>query len=308
MDSPAVATRGLTHRYGDRLALDGVSLEVAPGEIVALLGPNGGGKSTLLRLLTTSLPIQEGAASVLSHDVAAAPLAVRQSLGVVFQHPSLDKKLSVAENLRYHAMLYGMDRRLAARRADELLEIFGLAGRRRDRVETLSGGLARRVEIAKALMPEPRLLVLDEPSVGLDPLSRRELWTCLEGLRSNGVTLLLSTHLMDEAERAGRVAILDRGRLVAIGAPNSLRAEIGGDVVRFTSPAPDRLASALRDLALDPVVNDSEVRVEHPDGLALVGEIARRTPSDLIDGLAVSKPTLEDVFLRRAGHRFEESP
>ena len=214
-DIPAVSVEGLTHRYGDREALRGVSFAVPPGEIFGLLGPNGGGKTTLFRILSTALVPTSGQARIFGQDVIAQPALVRQQIGIVFQSPSLDKKLTAAENLRHHGHLYGLRGRVLRARTDEMLARVGLSDRAGDRVERLSGGLQRRVELAKGLLPQPRMLLMDEPSTGLDPGARRDLWDYLTQLRDrDGLTILLTTHLMDEADRCDRVAILDRKSVV----------------------------------------------------------------------------------------------
>ena len=228
---PLVSIEGLSRTYGDRLALDRVSFDVAPGELFALLGPNGGGKTTLFKLLATLIPPSQGTFRVdgLSPDGSLREL--RRRLGVVFQSPSLDRKLTVLENLLVHGAILGLGGRALRTRAGELLARMGVDDRARDLVETLSGGLARRVEIAKALLGAPKVLLLDEPSTGLDPLARRSLRALLAELARGGTTVLLTTHLFDEAEEAGRIGILDRGRLVALGAPSDLKREVGGDVL-----------------------------------------------------------------------------
>ncbi len=241
--APALSTKGLTHRYGDRLALDDVSLRVAPREIFGLLGPNGGGKTTLFRILSTLVRPTSGTASILGLDLLRDTTALRARIGVVFQAPSLDKKLRVRENLAHQGHLYGLSGAALHERIDHLLIEFNLRDRARDLVETLSGGLQRRVEIAKSLLHRPELLLLDEPSTGLDPGARIDLWQTLYRLRDQqNVTVLLTTHLMEEAERCDRVAIIDQGRIVAEGTPEELRAEIGGDVISARS----RDATSLR--------------------------------------------------------------
>jgi ABC-2 type transport system ATP-binding protein len=283
----------LTHRYGDRLALDAVSFTVQRGEIFGLLGPNGGGKTTLFRILTTLIPPTEG--TVQSVD--------RSRFGVVFQSPSLDKKLTVAENLRHHGHLYGLSGASLRQRMDELLARFGLADRRNDLVEKLSGGLRRRVELAKGLLHKPELLLLDEPSTGLDPLVRRELGDYLEELRDkDGVTVVLTTHIMDEAERCDRLALLDSGKLVALDTPAALKEQVGGDVVTVT-PASLREAIEKR-FNVQAKVVDNTVRIEWPRGHEFVPELIEAFPGK-VDSVSVGKPTLEDVFIHLTGHRIE---
>src|SRR5882672_8865134 len=232
MDVALLAVETLTHRYGERVALNKVSFEVPKGEIFGLLGPNGGGKTTLFRILSTLVRPTSGSASILGLDLLRDTAALRSRIGVVFQAPSLDKKLRVRENLAHQGHLYGLAGSALRGRIDHLLIEFNLRDRAHDLVETLSGGLQRRVEIAKSLLHRPELLLLDEPSTGLDPGARIDLWQTLYRLRDQqDVTILLTTHLMEEAARCDRVAILDRGRIVASGTPEALRAEIGGEVV-----------------------------------------------------------------------------
>jgi ABC-2 type transport system ATP-binding protein len=301
---PAVAVQHVTYRYRDRVALDDVSFDVPAGEIFGLLGPNGGGKSTLFRLLATASLLQDGWLNISGYDLKDNPFEVRQLIGVVFQSPSLDKKLTVFENLRHHARLYGMSRSEYVGRIDESLDRVGLLNRRADRVETLSGGLARRAEIAQSLLHRPGVLIMDEPSTGLDPAARSDLWRYLETLPAQGVTILLTTHLMEEAERCARVGILDRGKLVGLGRPADLRAEIGGEVVSIQSLHAEELARQLESrLSVAVHCHGSRVRFELPGGfpsLAGVLEVA----SGRMDSISVARPTLEDVFLKRTGHQF----
>jgi ABC-2 type transport system ATP-binding protein len=224
-------------------------------------------------------------------------------IGVVFQTPSLDEQLTVAENLAHQGYLYGLRGRELRRRADDLLDRFRLAGRRGDRVGTLSGGMKRRVEISKALLHRPRLLLLDEPSSGLDPGARRDLWTVLEELRADrDVTVLMTTHFIEEGDGCDRLALVDGGRIVASGDPETLKSEIGGDVVALRSRQAEGLAEELADrFALDVTTHQDVVRFEHPRAHELVAQVAELS-GDRVEALTISKPTLEDVFLRRTGH------
>ena len=229
---PAIEISHLAHRYGEHEAIRDLSLSVAAGEIFALLGPNGSGKTTLFRVLSTLIPLQQGEVHILGYDLRREPDAIRAQLGVVFQAPSVDKKLTVMENIIHHGRLYGLGGRELRTRADEMLARLGLADRRRDLVETLSGGLRRRVELAKGMLHRPRLLLLDEPSTGLDPGARSDLWQYLEQVRDeDGVTVVLTTHLLEEAERADRIAIMHRGELAALDTPAALQAAVGGDAI-----------------------------------------------------------------------------
>ncbi len=302
---PAVATQGLAHRYGSRQALAGLDLAVEPGEVFAVLGPNGGGKTTLFRLLSTLLPIQAGMANIFGHDVARETAAVRASIGVVFQAPSLDRKLTVAENVNIQGALYGLAGAELARRRDALLDQFGLRDRSRELVEKLSGGLKRRVELAKGLLHEPRLLLLDEPSTGLDPAARSDLWRHLRSLREErGTTVLVTTHYLDEADAADRIAILHEGKLVALGRPEELKASVGGDSITIETAAAESLAAAIRDqLNLPAKVIDGLVRLEVPEGHCWISKLAEAFPGQ-IASIRLGRPSLEDVFIARTGHRY----
>jgi ABC-2 type transport system ATP-binding protein len=301
-----VEVEDLAYRYGEREALGGVSFEVGPGELFGLLGPNGGGKTTLLQILATLCRPTRGAVRVAGIDVVEYPDAARRRLGVVFQHPALDIQLTPAENLWHQGHLYGLAGPDLAGRSTELLGRLGVADRAGDRVKTLSGGLRRRVELAKGLLHRPSVLLLDEPTVGLDPGGRRVLWEYARTLREEGIAIVVTTHLMEEAEECDRIGILDRGKLVALDTPASLKAEIRGDVVSLASDDPQGLARAIRARFGDEVaVVDGRVRIERRDGAALVPRLAEAFPG-VIRSITVGKPTLEDVFVQRTGHRFWE--
>jgi ABC-2 type transport system ATP-binding protein len=291
----SVDVEGLTHRYGERTALDGVSFSVRSGEVFGLVGPNGGGKTTLFKILSTALAPSSGSARVAGVDIQDD--AVRRKIGVVFQSPSLDGKLTVGENLLHHGHLYGLSGGALRSRIDEELARFGLADRRKDRVETLSGGLQRRVEIAKSLLHRPEVLLLDEPSTGLDPGARRDLWDALRSLK--GVTVLLTTHLLEEAERCDRLAILHKGKIVALGEPLALRAEIGGDVVTVRTRDPQKLAAGIREkLGEQPQEVEGGLRLSRDRGHEFVVRLVESFPG-LIEAATVAKPSLEDVFMAR---------
>ncbi len=307
MSAPALTTSDLTHRYGDRVALDQLSLEVAPREIFGLLGPNGGGKTTLFRILSTLVRPSSGSASILGLDLLRDTAALRSRIGVVFQAPSLDKKLRVRENLAHQGHLYGLSGAALRERIDHLLLEFNLRDRAHDLVETLSGGLQRRVEIAKSLLHRPELLLLDEPSTGLDPGARIDLWQTLYRLRDQqNVTVCLTTHLMEEAARCDRVAILDRGRLVALDTPEALCAGIGGDVISARTKDATSLAERIvASLGVEVSVLNDEVRIEHPEGAAFITRLLETFPGE-IDAVTLAKPTLEDVFIAKTGRRLSE--
>ncbi len=301
----AISVENVSHRYGARTAVDDLSLSVNVGEIFAFLGPNGSGKSTLFRLLSTLIPLQAGAIAVLGSDLTGNVASVRRQIGVVFQAPSLDKKLTVAENMYYQGRLYGLGSAELKSRSAELLGAVGLADRARDRVETLSGGMRRRAELAKCMLHRPRLLLLDEPSTGLDPGARIDLWRYLTLLRErDGVTVVLTTHLLDEADRADRLAIMHQGRLAALGEPLALRGEVGGDAITIQAERPEQLADEIaRRVGVAARVLDGAVRLELPDGHQWIAKLVAAFPSE-IQSITLGKPTLEDVFIARTGHRF----
>jgi ABC-2 type transport system ATP-binding protein len=303
---PAIQIDGLRHQYGPRLALDDVRLSVAAGELVALLGPNGGGKTTVFRVLATLLRATAGTVRVFGADVFEAPHAVRRRIGVVFQAPALDKRLTVRENLRHHGHLYGLRGRQLEARIDDVLMRVGLTAREGDLVLVLSGGLARRAEIAKALLPRPALLLLDEPTTGLDPRAREELWHDLHGVRADeGTTIVLTTHLMDEAAACDRVAILDQGRIVAEGRPEDLTAALGGDVVTIEAADAQHLAIRIHErFGIDATAVDRVVRIEHDRAHEWLGRLVEAFPGE-IRAIHFSRPTLHDVFVHYAGHSFE---
>lgn len=304
----AIRLTGITHRYGDRLALDDVSFDVRPAEIFGLLGPNGSGKTSLFRILSTLMMPSGGSADIMGANVATMPNTVRRNIGVVFQAQSVDVKLSAAENLRHQGHLYGLSGRLLTARIAEMLGRVGLADRANERVETFSGGMQRRVELAKGLLHRPSVLLLDEPTTGLDPGARRDLWKYLAQLRdSEGVTVLVTTHLMEEAERCDRLAILNEGKLVGLGTPPELKAEIGGDVVTFELADPSRAQALAEKISLRFALKASalggKVRLETANAYKLVTNVVETFLGD-IKGFSVSKPSLEDVFISRTGHRF----
>ncbi len=305
MPTPALDLIDLRHRYGDREALAGVSFTVLPGEIFALLGPNGGGKTTLFRIVSTLMRPTAGSVEVFGIDVAAHPSAVRRRLGVVFQAPALDARLTVAENLVHHGHLYGLRGHELTRRIDDALGRVRVTDRAKDLVGTLSGGLQRRVELAKALLPGPELLILDEPSTGLDPAARRDVWDELVRLRDGGTTVVLTTHLMDEATGCDRVAILHRGRLVALGTPAALVEAVGGDVLTIAAQNPASLAPAIAarfGVKVDQVAD--RLRIERRRAHEFVPELVEAFPGE-IDAVSYGKPTLEDVFVHHTGERLE---
>ena len=308
-ESPVIRIERLSHRYDQRQALDDISFDTRAAEIFGLLGPNGSGKTTLFRILSTLMLPTEGRAYVMGHDAAHQPNQVRREIGVVFQAASVDAKLTAAENLCHQGHLYGLSGSALKQRIAEMLGRVGLADRARDRVEKLSGGQQRRVELAKGLLHHPAVLLLDEPSTGLDPGARRDLWLYLKMLRDQErVTVVVTTHLMEEAEHCDRLAILNEGKLVALGTPAELKREIGGEVIVMEARDPESLARRIAERFGGPCnVIDGKVRLEREHGHRFVTDVVEAFPGE-IDSISVSKPTLEDVFIDRTGHRFWTAP
>ena len=302
----AIAVAGLRHRYGSRIALDGIDLRIEKGEIYGLLGPNGGGKTTLFRILSTLLEPSEGTVRILDRDPLRDAAEIRARIGVVFQHASLDLKLTVLENLRHQGHLYGLRGRALKERIESILRSVGLTDRENDRTEELSGGLRRRVDLARGLLHRPELLLFDEPSSGLDPLARRTLWDDLRKLREEqGVTALLTTHFIEEAERCDRVGILDRGRLVAQGAPDELRRSMNKDVLVIEAEHTEVLRAEIEaQVSVTTTLVDGTVRIECDDGQAMMASLYAGF-RERISAIRLGRPTLEDVFIRETGRPFE---
>ncbi|HLH08062.1 MAG TPA: ATP-binding cassette domain-containing protein [Terriglobales bacterium] len=305
--SSVIRVENLQHSYDGRAALKGVSFGVYPAEIFGLLGPNGSGKTTMFRILSTLMLPMGGRAVINGCDAASNPAGLRKQIGVVFQAPSIDVKLSARENLRHVGHLYGMSGSALDKRVDEMLYRVALFDRANDRAETFSGGMQRRLELAKGLLHHPSVLLLDEPTTGLDPGARRDLWQYLAILRDEErVTVIVTTHLMEEAERCDRLAILSEGQLVALGTPTELKNEIGGDVLLLEARKnPEELAVRIsqRYGVEATVLDDGKVRLERDQGHRFVTDVVEAFPGE-IQSVSVSKPTLEDVFINRTGHRF----
>jgi ABC-2 type transport system ATP-binding protein len=304
MNAPIVTIANITHEYPGRRALDDVSLQVSKGEIFGFLGPNGGGKTTMFKILSTTIVPTSGGAEVCGFDVVKDSSEVRKHIGVVFQSPSLDIKLTVKENLRFQGLLQGLHGATAAKRIDDVLLHLKLDDRKNDIVEKLSGGLQRRVEIGKGLLHRPDVLILDEPSTGLDPGARQDLWAYLFQLRSDtGITIVITSHILEEAEHCDRLAILDKGTLVALGTPEKLKREVGGEVISIVTKDPLELQGLLKKkFRLKSSVLDGTIRVEKAKAHQFVPKIVEAFPGK-ISAVSVGTPTLEDVFIHKTGHR-----
>ena len=302
--SLAIDALDVQYRYGEHVALDRLTLQVNRGEMFALLGPNGSGKTTFFKLLTTLLAPQSGRLAVFGHELPAESANVRKLLGVVFQNPSCDQKLSVRENLCCQAALFGLRGSQRDARIGQVADELGFTDRLGWMLEKLSGGLQRRVDIAKSMLHAPRLLMLDEPSTGLDPAARLDLWHALVRLREvYGVTIVMTTHLLEEAEKAERIGILHAGRMVALGQPSQLRRELGGRVLVIETSQTERVVQWLAERSITADTQLDQLRVTGDRVAELVAPLTAEF-GDGLKRLSIAEPSLEDVFIARTGHRF----
>ncbi|MHB8719138.1 MAG: ATP-binding cassette domain-containing protein [Candidatus Dormibacteria bacterium] len=306
-ERPAIRVRGLVKRYGDVEAVRGIDLEIPKGEIFGFLGPNGAGKSTTISVLCTLLRPTEGTAEVAGLDVVRHADEVRARIGLVFQDPSLDLQLTARENLWFHAMAYGVPRGVRRERIDAAFRTVSLADRADSTVMTYSGGMKRRLEIARGILHHPEVLFLDEPTQGLDPQTRAVVWDHLREIRATtGLTVFMTTHYMEEAEWCDRIAIIDNGTIVAMGTPGELKARVGGDVVVLATSDNARAAAELRArLQVEAMADGDSLRLEVPDGAAFVPRIFPAL-SVAVTSVSVRRPSLDDVFLKLTGRAIRE--
>lgn len=309
----AIETERLTRRFGDFVAVREVSFAVRAGELFAFLGPNGAGKTTTINMLCTLLRPTSGTARVGGHNIVREPDAVRRRIGLVFQDPSLDDRLTAWQNLRFHAMLYDVPRRVFEERARRLLDLVELTDHAHQEVGTFSGGMKRRLELARGLLHEPKVLFLDEPTLGLDPQTRRHIWDYILRLRdSEGTTVFFTTHYMDEAERADRIAIIDHGRIIALDTPENLKATIGGDVILVRTSDDARAAARLQEaLGLEPRVTWEGVLIEVARGDQMIPRLLEAfrdgaEPPLIVHSISLRRPSLEDVFIKLTGRAIRE--
>ena len=307
MAEAAISADQLVKRYGEIEAVRGIDLSVTPGEIFGFLGPNGAGKSTTISMLCTLLRPTSGHATVGGFDVARDPDSVRARIGLVFQDPALDEQLTARENLEFHAFLYDVPREIRAQRIKEVLGMVELLDRATSKVLTFSGGMKRRLEIARGILHAPEVLFLDEPTRGLDPQTRSHIWDYLRELRRReGITIFMTTHYMDEAEFCDRIAIIDTGRIVALGTPDELKARVGGDVITIATT--DNAASAAElasKFGLTPVVDNGTLRVEVSDGAAVIPRMVRELSAQ-VTAVTLRRPSLDDVFLKLTGRAIRD--
>lgn len=304
----AVEVTNLVKKFGDVTAVNGIDLRVERGETFGFLGPNGAGKSTTISILCTLLDSTSGHAKVAGHDVVKERDDVRRNIGLVFQDPTLDVYLTAEQNLRFHAELYGVPRDVMKPRLKQVLEMVGLWERRDGIVQTFSGGMKRRLEIARGLMHSPRVLFLDEPTVGLDPQTRASIWGYLDQLRqAEDITIFVTTHYMDEADNCDRIAIMDHGQIVAIDTPTQLKAQVGNDRVEVRTP--DNTAAAVQlaeRFSVDATVVGDVVVLSVPDGEQFVPKLFSQYDGT-IQAVAVFRPSLDDVFMSHTGRDIRES-
>jgi ABC-2 type transport system ATP-binding protein len=305
MTEAAIEVRGLAKSFGELEAVRGVNFEVAPGEVFGFLGPNGAGKTTTINMLCTLMKPSSGSARVAGYDVVTARDDVRRHIGLVFQDPTLDNYLTAEQNLKLHAELYGIQSKLVAPRMQQVLEMVGLWDRKDSPVGTFSGGMRRRLEIARGLMHSPRVLFLDEPTIGLDPQTRRSIWTYIRELKeSEEITIFMTTHYMDEAEWCDRIAIMDNGEIVALDAPEQLKAQVGTDRVTIHTEDDDAAIAALQErFGIEARIVEGAVSIGVPAGEEFVPRLfAEWDPAHPpIRSVSVSRPTLDDVFMSYTG-------
>ena len=311
-----IEVNDLTRRYGDFVAADAVSLAVEPGEIFGFLGPNGAGKSTTINMLCTLLKPTGGSARINGHDLVTAQHDVRRSIGLVFQEPTLDERLSAWQNMRFHAMLYGMSASEFEPRARELLRMVDLEDRATSKVSAFSGGMKRRLEIAIGLLHHPKVLFLDEPTIGLDPQTRRRIWEYVTAARdAEGLTVFLTTHYMDEAEICDRIAVIDHGRIVACDTPAGLKTAVGRDHVCLWTDSNDMHDAARMRLTelgatVAPGTFDGGLALEVTGGDRFVPEAVRALDASLgvgcVSAVTLERPTLDDVFVTLTGRAIRD--
>ncbi|HYA52003.1 MAG TPA: ATP-binding cassette domain-containing protein [Streptosporangiaceae bacterium] len=303
-----IAARGLAKRYGEIEAVRGIDLDVVTGETFGFLGPNGAGKSTTISMLCTLIAPTSGTATVAGHDVVRDRDAVRRTIGLVFQDPTLDTYLTGAQNLRFHAELYGVPKPAVEPRMRQVLEMVGLWDRRDHLVSTYSGGMQRRLEIARGLIHAPRVLFLDEPTVGLDPQTRVSIWEYINELKAReDITIFLTTHYMDEAENCDRIAIIDDGRIVALDTPEALKEAVGNDRIQIHTADDRKAIEALASqFGIDAAMHDGAVTFSVPGGEQFVPHLFSRLPVP-IRAVSVSRPSLDDVFMSYTGRTIRDT-
>jgi ABC-2 type transport system ATP-binding protein len=303
----SIEVSDLHKNFGPLAAVDGVTFNVEEGEVFGFLGPNGAGKTTTINILCTLLSPTSGHARVAGFDVQTQRNAVRQSIGLVFQDPSLDDQLTAIENLRFHSDLYNVPGKERPARIEEVLRVVELWERRKAIVKTFSGGMKRRLEIARGLIHHPRVLFLDEPTIGLDPQTREHMWTYILQLqRAHGITIFMTTHYMEEAEHCGRIAVIDHGEIVALDTPDALKHMVGADIVTLRTPDNERAAAEIHEkYGLSVQSQDGRLRLEVPNGAEFIPRVVCEL-GVTVESVDLHRPTLDDVFLKLTGHVIRE--
>lgn len=308
----AIRTEGLTKRYGDLLAVDHVDLEINEGELYGLLGPNGAGKTTFVHMLSTLLSPTEGDARIFDHNILTDPESVRLSIGIVFQDPSSDERLTGLENLEFHGRMYGVPKDLREEKSQELLEMVELSERGNDLVKKYSGGMRRRLELARGFLHEPKVLFLDEPTLGLDPQSRKKMWDYIQHLnKTEGITMVLTTHYLEEADYlCDRVGIIDRGKIIAEGDPDELKKRLRGDIVLLSVSNPKKSMDIFNEIEFVQEVEEIEGKIHLivEDGEDAAPEILKiaREKKIQVNSVNIREPTLDDVFIDLTGERIRD--
>jgi len=301
-----ITAKDLVRTYGPIRAVDGVSFKVEEGEVFGFLGPNGAGKTTTISILCTLLNPTSGSATVAGHDVVAEREEVRAAIGIVFQDPSLDSYLTAWENMKFHAAVYGVPRDVARERIETLLQMVDLYDRRKEQVLNFSGGMRRRLEVARGLVHYPSVLFLDEPTIGLDPQARKHLWNyVLDLAKKENITIFLTTHYLDEAEHCDRIAIMDQGKIIALDSPDGLKRSIGGDALTIRTADDDEAIRVLKRRRMKPVRMAEGIHVAVKKGEAAIPKILAALPM-LVHSVQLTRPTLDDVFIEKTGRQLRD--
>lgn len=302
-----IEVKNLTKRYGSFTAVNGISFDVGEGELFGFLGPNGAGKSTSINMMCTVLKVTAGTAILNGHDIVREQARVRKDIGIIFQDPSLDDNLTALENLKLHCVMYKLDKAVREQRIKEVLEMVELADRKDGLVKTFSGGMKRRLEIARGLLHYPRILFLDEPTIGLDPQTRSHIWKYITELRQReNITVFLTTHYMDEAEYCDRVAIMDHGELVALDTPANLKSAVGGDVIRVRTADDEQAAAEIRQKYGVEVTRDQDgISFSVTSGEEFLAPFIKDFSIRILN-IGMSRPTLNDVFLKVTGRALRD--
>jgi ABC-2 type transport system ATP-binding protein len=303
----SILVSNLVKNYKDVRAVQGIDFSVYQGEIFGFLGPNGAGKTTTIKMLCTLLRPTSGEALVGGWSILKDPMKVRKAIGIIFQEPTLDDRLTAYENLKFHGYLYGLKGEFLQKQIDRMLELVELSDKRNSLVKTFSGGMKRRLEIARGLLHTPKILFLDEPTLGLDPQTRLHIWNYLTTLKKErGISLFLTTHYLDEAENCGRIAIIDHGKIVALDTPGKLKSQVQGEMVTLkTKNNVEALAFLKKELGVTPITDGDEIRVEMQEAEKWLPKLLREIPVE-VESLNLHRPTLEDVFIKLTGREIRE--